>query len=194
MNILVFLTFYSPIIIATSILSLSFIFQNFKGIIFLAFLIGVSILRNFIYMVSGSLPNVSTRDICSSIQYSPFGNSGFSIFILAFTTLYLCLPMFLNKDVNFWVSGGLIFYLSLTIFIQYSKGCLTKLSDIFINILTGAALGTIIPSLLYLGGSSKYLFFNEISSNKEICSMPKKQQFKCSVYKNGELLSSSTTN
>jgi hypothetical protein len=38
MNIIVFLSFYSPIIVATSITSLSFIFQNFKGLIYLGFL------------------------------------------------------------------------------------------------------------------------------------------------------------
>ena len=36
---------------------------------------------------------------------------------------------------------------------------------------------------------SRYLFFNEMSSTSEVCSMPKKQTFKCSVYKNGQLLS-----
>jgi len=39
--------------------------------------------------------------------------------------------------------------------------------------------------------SSQYMFFNE-RSNRMICSMPKNQTFKCSVYKNGELVGSST--
>ena len=33
-NILVFLSFFSPIILATSITSMSFLFQNFKGLIY----------------------------------------------------------------------------------------------------------------------------------------------------------------
>ena len=32
-------------------------------------------------------------------------------------------------------------------------------------------------------------FINELNSNKEVCTMPSQQQFKCSVYKNGELVS-----
>jgi hypothetical protein len=39
---------------------------------------------------------------------------------------------------------------------------------------------------MYASGSGKFLFFNEISSNKEVCYQPKNQTFKCSVYKNGE--------
>ena len=30
--------------------------------------------------------------------------------------------------------------------------------------------------------------FNEIQSNKQMCSMPKNQTFKCNVYKNGEII------
>ena len=33
-----------------------------------------------------------------------------------------------------------------------------------------------------------YLYINEINSNKEVCSMPSKQQFKCKVYKDGALV------
>ena len=78
--------------------------------------------------------------------------------------------------------------------IRYMKQCITQVSDILLNLVTGAAVGLLIPGLLYVGGSSKYLFFNEISSTKEICSMPKKQNFKCAVYKNGELIGSMPQN
>jgi hypothetical protein len=44
---------------------------------------------------------------------------------------------------------------------------------------------------MYGSNLKGYLFINEINNNKEVCSMPSKQQFKCSVYKNGELVGSS---
>ena len=34
--------------------------------------------------------------------------------------------------------------------------------------------------------------FNELDSNKVMCSRPSKQTFKCSVYKHGELITSNT--
>lgn len=190
-NILVLLTFYSPLIIAVCVLSMSFIFQNFNGFIYLGFFIAVSILREFILMISGVKSSTAnaTASICSSVQYSKFGNSGFSVFAIAFTILYLCLPMFLNKDVNYVVFGILLAYLLLDIGIRSFKQCISKI-DIFINLVTGATAGVVIPMLMYAGGSSKYLFFNEVSSNKQICSMPKKQEFKCKVFQNGELIGS----
>jgi hypothetical protein len=62
-----------------------------------------------------------------------------------------------------------------------------------LNVLLGLALSAFIVSLMYSGGSGKYLFFNEVSSDKETCSMPTKQKFKCAVYKNGELIGNTSS-
>jgi hypothetical protein len=62
------------------------------------------------------------------------------------------------------------------------------MGDLFLNVLLGLSSSALIVSLMYAGGSGKYLFFNEISSDKEICYQPKNQTFKCSVYKNGEII------
>lgn len=189
-NILVFLTFYSPIIIATCFLSLSFIFQNFNGFIYLAFLIGSCILREFALFISGMSPLVPKGDICTMVQYSKYGNSGFSIFVLAFTIMFVCLPMFLTNDINYWVLGGLLFYLLIDVGIRYSKRCITTVIDGLLNFLSGSACGVGFSLALYYGKAANYLFYNNLSSNNVVCSMPKKQTFKCSVYKNGELVSS----
>jgi hypothetical protein len=188
MNIIVFLSFFSPIILATCITSLSFIFQNFKGLIYLGFLIAACVLRNYIYMISGSTPVINDRTICSSIQYSKYGNPTFSAFVFAFTIMYLSLPMFSNGEPNFWVFVSLITYFIIDIFIKIYKNCVIKMSDLFLNIILGLASSALIVTLMYLGGSGKHLFFNEVSSNKDICYQPKEQTFKCSLYRNGELI------
>jgi hypothetical protein len=190
MNILTIVILYSPLLLALAMLFMTFIFQNFKGFIYLGFLLASCITREFIMLVSGKKANAGANNICNTVKYSIYGNSGFSIFVFSFTLFYLCMPMFLNKDVNYWIFGGILSYLLLDIGVRYTKRCITDVTDVLLNIVTGSAAGILIPGLMYAGGSSKYLFFNEISSNKEICSMPKKQQFKCNVYKNGELVSS----
>lgn len=187
-NFVVFLSFYSPIFLSVVMVSLSFIFQNFKGFIFLGFLIGVSLLRNFMYMFNGSPILQNDKTICTSIQYSKYGNSTFSSFVFAFTIMYLSIPMFSNGSVNYWIFSGLITYFLCDIFIKTYKGCIINAGELFLNVLTGLASSALIVTLMYSGGSSKYLFFNETQSNKEVCSMPKNQTFKCNVYKNGELI------
>ena len=188
MNIVVFLSFFSPIIIAVSITSMSFMFQNFKGLIYLGFLIAACVVRNYIYMMSGSQPVINDKTICTSVQYSKYGNPTFSAFVFAFTIMYLSMPMFSNGAPNLWVFISLIAYFCIDMFIKIYKKCIVKTSDLFLNVLMGLASAALIVTLMYVGGSGKYLFFNEVSSNKDICYQPKEQTFKCQMYKDGTLI------
>jgi hypothetical protein len=188
MNIVVFLSFFSPIILAVSITSMSFMFQNFKGLIYLGFLIAACVVRNYVYMMSGSQPVVNDRTICTNIQYSKYGNPTFSAFVFAFTIMYLSMPMFSNGAPNLWVFISLIAYFCIDMFIKIYKNCIVKMGDLFLNVLMGLASSALIVTLMYVGGSGKYLFFNEVSSNKDICYQPKEQTFKCQMYKDGTLI------
>ena len=188
MNFIVFFSFFSPIILATSITSMSFIFQNFKGLIYLGFLIGCCIVRNYVYMINGATPVMNDRTVCTSVQYSKYGNPTFSAFVFAFTIMYLSFPMFSNGAPNFWVFISLLVYFFIDMFIKLYKKCIIQVSDLFLNVLLGLASAALIVTLMYSGGSGKYLFFNEVSSNKEICYQPKQQNFKCQVFKDGTLV------
>jgi hypothetical protein len=190
MNLLVWITFFSPIILATSITSLSFIFQNFKGLIYLGFLLACAIIRNYAYWYGGGEPAENDGTVCTSIQYSKYGNPTFSAFVFAFTIMYLSLPMFSNGAPNFWVFISLIVYFFVDVFIKIYKKCLVSTRDLFLNVLFGLASAGLIVTMMYAGGSGKHLFFNEVSSNKEICYQPKEQTFKCQVYKDGTLVGS----
>ena len=88
---------------------------------------------------------------------------------------------------------GLVLYFVVDVVVKQRSGCVEP-SNVFINVLAGFALSAILVSVMINSpGLSNLLFFNDYSSNKEICTMPKKQTFKCAVYKNGELIGSSTT-
>lgn len=187
-NIVVWMSFFSPIILSIVMLSLSFVFQNFKGFIFLGYLLGVCLIRNYVYMLNGAPEIPSGNSICSSIQYSKYGNPTFSAFVFAFTIMYISFPMFSNGEVNFWIFGGLLAYFFLDMFIKVYKKCVVKTGDLFLNVLLGLASSALIVTLMYAGGSSKFLFFNETSSTKEVCSVPSKQMFRCQVFKDGTLV------
>jgi hypothetical protein len=188
-NIIVFLCFYSPVIVTMGVLGMSFIFQNFKGFIYLAFLLACCAAREALYKFTSSIPSNNNGTICTSIQYSKYGNPSFSAFVFAFTIMYISLPMFINGYVNFWIFLGLLFYFLIDMLIKIYKGCIINKGDLAFNILLGIGLSAGFVSALIAGGSGRFLFFNEVSSTREICSQPKEQTFKCSLYKNGELLS-----
>jgi hypothetical protein len=88
MNIIMFLSFFSPIIVATLITSTSFIFQNFKGLIYLGFLIGCCLLRLGFSLLFKVAPGADDGTVCSAIQYTKYGNNTFSTFVFAFTIIY----------------------------------------------------------------------------------------------------------
>jgi len=189
---LVFVAFISPILLISSIVGLSFVFQNFKGLIYLGFLLAAVISREFLFSNNSNYEKAKNDgSICSAIQFSYIGNATFSIFVTCFTFLYLCFPMFINGGINWLIFSGLLFYICLDIGVKVIQGCINMKStgvQLFMDMLLGLSLAAIFTSLMYAGGSSKYLFFNETASDKEVCSQPSKQTFKCKVYKNGEVI------
>ena len=191
-NIMVFLSFLSPAILSIVIISMSFIFQNFKGIIFFLFLLGSAILRELIFRISGMFDVYQNDDsICTAVTFTGIGYNTFSVFVASFVLMYLCLPMFLNDTINWWVFSGLVFYICMDIGVKCLQGCIVMSENgvqMFLDLLVGLGLASVWIAAMSAGGSGKYLFFNEVASDGQRCSMPKKQQFKCSVYKNGELV------
>lgn len=188
LNIVEFLVFYSPVVLATIIFILPTSVMDPKGAVYLALLIGVCCFRIFIYGLFGKDPYHNDNTVCTMVKYGDYGNSYVSIFVISFTFMYLCTPMFYNNSVNYMVMALLLLYLILTIGIFFYRNCVKNKSEVFINILLGVFAGTLLPILFYMGQSSKYLFFNEFSNNTEVCSMPSKQTFKCNVYKNGQII------
>ena len=192
-NTLVYLSFFAPFVLTLYVVLLGVLFQNTKGFIYLGFLLGASLLRELLlYLFNPQMfPKSSNNNdnICDLVQYSQYGNNTFSCFIYAFTLLYICIPMFIkNIAINWLLVSTMLFFMFLDIGVKLYKGCIKNNVQMFIDILMGGGIASLITSLMVVGGSSAYLFFNETSSNKEVCNMPKKQTFKCAVYKNGELV------
>jgi hypothetical protein len=175
--------FYSPIIVVILVVAFSLVFQSIKGIIYLVIILLMTVLRQFIYMKTEA--DAITSSVCNIVSFGKYGNSSLSAFIFAFTILYLILPMITENEFNVWLFVGLLFYFSLDLFTRYYYKCLNG-ADYLMNVVVGAGLGAFWWWIVGLAGNGKYLFFNEFSSNKETCSLPSKQQFKCSIMKNGQ--------
>jgi hypothetical protein len=192
MHYAVVFVFYSPLIISAIVTSLSFPFQNGKGFIYLAYLLVSSSIRSFFYEFSGLDIGTGKQpgDICDSVQNSKYGNSTYSSFVFAFTIFYLSIPMFVNNTINYAVLIGLIAYSMIDLLMRQYKNCYkyNNVGELFFNVLAGSILAICSVSIMYMIEAPSQLFFNELSSTKEICSQPTEQTFKCQVYKNGELL------
>lgn len=112
-----------------------------------------------------------------------------------FTFAYLMWPMMPPAQSQGLVNPMiLIFTLFGTIInsvFQYTRKCSDEVG-IFMGIVIGLFFGTIWFWMWFAFNRKDLLFFNELVSSNAVCSRPNKQTFKCSVYKGGELLSSTT--
>jgi len=181
----------SPIIIAIIFTSFSFIFQNWSGAIYLGYLIAAVVIRFFIINANGIWNGTyNIRDpspdkvICEKKGIS----AGFSTFVFMFTFWYAFIPMFIFNDINIPLLITFILYFIFDLIYKFSdgdvySGCTNFNTLIGANFFGGGILGAALCTSMMAGGSGKFLFFNEISTSKEMCSVKKEQAFKCKVNK-----------
>jgi hypothetical protein len=192
-NIVVYFAFFSSIILPSFIIFAAlFCSSILKGILYLIILVFFCFLRSYFYSFGGGNPLLQDNTICTSIKNSKYGNSSFSAFVFSFTIMYFLTPMYFYNSLNYELILGLVFYFVLNYSIRTYFKCSINTFDLIKNIIIGGlcAFFTILLLSNQSLNTSKYLFFNEISSNKEVCSMPSTQTFKCNMYKNGEMIGS----
>jgi hypothetical protein len=197
------LSFYSPIIVIIGVFILSIFSASVgKTFVFMFWFFVATGIRSLIKKYSGGSSNsvIKGDAICSVSVFEPFlsnTNLSYSTFSLAFAMFYFIFPMILvnmdNKSnmFNYRVVLFFSFYLIFDLLIKRSRRCTMNMTagSIFGDLIGGLSLGIGASTATYYI-KRDLLFINEASSTAEICSMPSKQKFKCSVTKNGELVSS----
>ena len=126
----------------------------------------------------------------------------YTTFMMAFFIAYFILPMIMvsvQHNINAYNIAVIIFFLVYFIFdivfkIASKDSCFSGIETknyallIGINSIFGLFVGGAIVTFMYGTALKTYLFINDFNSNKEVCSMPSEQKFKCNVYKNGTLI------
>jgi hypothetical protein len=143
--------------------------------------------------VSNEIPNICLTGL--SQLFIP-KDVTYSIYVLTFTMMYLFTPMLMVSKqhnvniINYGILGFFLAYLALDLGVKYQLKCIKIVSSLVIgDVLSGLFLGGVISGIIMYGSTLKsYLYINEINANKEVCSMPSKQQFKCRVFKDGTLI------
>ncbi len=194
MNVISSLSFYSPLIILSSV----FVFSMFTATVgkFGWFLLWCFVITCVRWIVYKPLATLDPRSICNTFIPNDYT---YSTYILTFTMMYFILPMIMvssqsnTNAMNYGVLGLFIAYITLDLFVKKSLLCIPAFfsSIVLTNIVAGLFLGAILSLGMYSTTLKQYLYINEINSNREVCSTPSKQSFRCNVYKDGTLVSSS---
>lgn len=195
-----FFSLLGPYALIAFFLFLSLFNLNIKGIMYLIGLIVVLLFSNILntFLPLSWLGDDKSKAICSVFGVKQLLDNKvqtpglpFGTIVYSYTFFYLLIPMIQNSMMNYAVVMALLLLLGVDILIQIQSGCtnfpLIIMSIILTTCITiiwvGFILGSYMPNVTY---HTDYL------SNKEVCSMPSQQKFKCNVYKNGELISSMT--
>lgn len=178
----------SPIFIAVFMLMTSMFNGDVKGYVWLGCVIlGIVALIPLSTLFIFKSPECkSTAPVVIDI-FSNYPGLSVSTFFIVFTLTYLIWPMMQNKDWNYYVIVGFLGMLATDTLIKM-RNCTTK-EGIFSGAVLGAGFSYLCNLIILQAGGDKLLYYNTVTSNNIYCSRPKKQQFKCYVYKNGEIIS-----
>ena len=177
----------SPLFIAAFMLMTSMFNGDVKGYIWLGCAILGIVAMIFLSKLFTTVECNRTAPVLIEI-FSKYQGLSISTFFIVFTLTYLIWPMMQNKDWNYYVIVGFLGMLIADTLVKMRDNCITK-EGIFIGGLLGAGFSYLCNLIILQAGGDKLLYYNTVTSNNIYCSRPKKQQFKCYVYKNGEIIS-----
>jgi hypothetical protein len=139
----------------------------------------------------GSEPLENEGSICNLVEFplisSRFNVPNYNSMFIGFTLMYLLLPMLSNNQINFWIIGTIVSIFAVDAYVKLQYFC-TVPRGITIGGIVGLSLGALWYFLFKLNNFESLLFFNDLTSNNVVCKRPQNQTFKCSVYKNGQVI------
>ena len=199
---------YSPLIVIIGVWLVT-IFSNelLKGITFLFLLIFALVLRMVALKFPSNSAPVSPESSaltasaltlsdgspkkCSMETGIHGDNETLGAYVISYTMWYICLPMFVIDDINWWLFS--FFLLTLVANLLINKKCIAKcVSSVVTNVIASGLLGVMFSLGVYTYANSLSLI-NESSSSAEVCGKPSKQTFKCKVFKNGAVVAETNT-
>ena len=195
-----FFSMIGPYITIGCFLLLTIINMNIKGVIYFIGIVILLFVSNIVNIIlppiknsNGQTYDQSALALCQAFGFSIIhGSLPFGILVYSYTFIYLFIPMIQTTIMNYPLLLTLLLLLGTDMMIQLNTQCFKK-SILIMGLVTGIIVsiswvfivGAIAPDALY--SLSDYV------SDKQVCSMPSEQNFKCKVFKNGELISAMTT-
>jgi len=183
-NSLQLLTVLSPFFLSIFFILISIFNKSIKGVIYLGGVLIGSLIWKLIQVISG-VPQ-SKNPSCSFYFMGSFPS--YNSYFISFTAIYILLPMITNNNINWGLFTFFLTLMGLDSYFYTTNKCSNSGWGPAVGMLIGIICGGIWYAIFKGAGLSEMLFFDEISSNKQSCSRPNRQTFKCKVYKKGVLV------
>ena len=194
------ISLYSPLITMISILIFSvFSAALNKGLFYIATVFFITAIRILFVSTFAKDYEVGESPLCKNGKIMPFTGRTYSSFVMMYTLCYFVTPMFIltksndENMVNYYVIAFFVAYIIFDILMRsgLSMGCIDFGVGLVGDLLVGLLFGVSMSLLLFYSDKISLMFINELNSNKEVCSVPSKQHFKCVLYRDGMIVGSS---
>jgi hypothetical protein len=190
-NIFQFVSALLPLLLIFFMVMISIFNQDIKGMVYLAGILITSVINIFLLNMIKNKSDENSSVSCNIFNL-PFNMNNYNVpslnsVLIAFTIAYLILPMNASNQLNYVVIFALLSIFVIDAISKIMNKC-TTIAGVILGLLTGLLSGSLWYVLFRSSGFNSLLYFDEVVSNKTYCSRPKKQTFKCAVYKNGELV------
>ena len=187
-NVFQYFSMISPFLVILLFVFISIINSNLKGFIYL---LGIFLLFFLVLLFQKVLRIEAPNDRSPYCEVFAFplplhGVPSFNSSIFIFTIVYLFIPMINHNIMNF--------PLLILLFVIFAIDCVIKTSGKCtspVGVILGSFIGMVWGLMWYFliqNQNPELLYYDDLISNKIACSRPTQQQFKCSVYQNGQLL------
>lgn len=190
-NLFQFITYIAPFLLAFTFILIGFLNgQPIKSVVY----VGAVSLATFIAMLLQTTIKsdaiVGRSAMCDLWELPFIGNTynspSLSTFFITFSSIYMLIPMFMSGNINYPILFFFIFLLVGDSISKITNKC-TNLIGLLLGFVFALVFGGILSTTIY-HTVPEIIFFSDTKSNNTTCGKPTKQNFKCSVYKNGVLV------
>ena len=191
-NIMQLASWLATLLLVFFFVMLSILNEDFKGIVYIAGILLASALNIPLMNMIGSQRFQDENMTCNLIELpliTSYNSPAMTSLIIGFTFAYLYLPMSANDQMNYGVIVSILILFLIDAVTRIFGKC-TTLTGVVFGGLVGTLFGVCWYAIFHATGADYLLYFDELNSNNVVCTKPSKQTFKCSVYKNGQLISS----
>uniref|UniRef100_A0A6C0D3N1 Uncharacterized protein n=1 Tax=viral metagenome TaxID=1070528 RepID=A0A6C0D3N1_9ZZZZ len=181
-----FLALISPFLLAFLMVMISIINSNVKGLIYL---LGLVILFVIVYLFQNTIKVEMdhTNQFCNIFHISKYNVPSFNSALYMYTIMYILFPMINMGMINFpLIIIFLLLYVADTV-IKIRNKC-SSMVGVIMGTILGVFFGITYFLVIRATGQTGLLYYDDLVSNKIACTRPTKQNFKCQVYKNGQLI------
>jgi len=182
-----FLSLVGPYILIGFFILLSLFNNNMKGF---CYVFGIIVML-FISNVATSTDGKSNAVCNGFFKGSLMNHVPLGILVYSFTFFYLIVPMIISSMMNYMILITLMLLIGVECIIQTTNGCI-NIGGLMVGLLIGVGSG-IVWALIIHNLNTHLTYHTDYLSDKQVCSMPSEQKFKCKVYKHGELITTMST-